>query len=132
VEVLGHDPAQPTSQWRARIGIVLQTCEPPPELTVWALVERFAGYSESESVDAAHDRADAVRHPALTKARMIRETFRHGASFEEVARLVTDFDLLAAPVVDATHGRVITRTTSWRSSCPSAGARRSRPGEPPA
>jgi ABC-2 type transport system ATP-binding protein len=44
VEVLGADPAQPTAQWRARIGIVLQTCELPPELTVWELVERFAGY----------------------------------------------------------------------------------------
>jgi ABC-2 type transport system ATP-binding protein len=44
VEVLGADPAQPTSPWRARIGIVLQTCELPPELTVWELVERFAGY----------------------------------------------------------------------------------------
>jgi ABC-2 type transport system ATP-binding protein len=44
VKVLGADPAQPTSQWRARIGIVLQTCELPPELTVWELVERFAGY----------------------------------------------------------------------------------------
>jgi hypothetical protein len=44
VAVLGTDPAQPTSQWRARIGIVLQTCELPRELTVWELVERFAGY----------------------------------------------------------------------------------------
>jgi ABC-2 type transport system ATP-binding protein len=44
VQVLGADPAQPTSRWRARIGIVLQTCELPPELTVWELVERFAGY----------------------------------------------------------------------------------------
>jgi ABC-2 type transport system ATP-binding protein len=44
VDVLGADPAQPTSQWRARIGIVLQTCELPPELTVWELVARFAGY----------------------------------------------------------------------------------------
>ena len=30
--------------WRARIGIVLQTCEMPAELTAGELVERFAGY----------------------------------------------------------------------------------------
>lgn len=44
VTVLGVDPARPTQRWRARIGIVLQTCELPPELTAWELVERFAGY----------------------------------------------------------------------------------------
>jgi CBS domain-containing protein len=60
--------------------------------------------------------ADVMRHG--------REALRPDASFEEVARLVTDFDLLAAPVVDA-EGRMSAssqRTTSWRSSCPSAGA----------
>jgi ABC-2 type transport system ATP-binding protein len=44
VSVLGVDPGRPTRAWRARIGIVLQTCEMPAELTVWELVERFAGY----------------------------------------------------------------------------------------
>lgn len=44
VAVLGVDPARPTAQWRAQIGIVLQTCELPPELTAFELVERFAGY----------------------------------------------------------------------------------------
>jgi ABC-2 type transport system ATP-binding protein len=44
VSVLGVDPGHPTRAWRARIGIVLQTCEMPAELTVWELVERFAGY----------------------------------------------------------------------------------------
>ncbi len=44
VTVLGVDPARPTRAWRARIGIVLQTCEMPAELTVWELVERFAGF----------------------------------------------------------------------------------------
>jgi ABC-2 type transport system ATP-binding protein len=47
VSVLGTDPAQPTRQWRARIGIVLQTCQLPAELTAWELVERFAGYYPS-------------------------------------------------------------------------------------
>ena len=44
VAVLGVDPGRPTRAWRAQIGIVLQTCEMPAELTVWELVERFAGY----------------------------------------------------------------------------------------
>jgi ABC-2 type transport system ATP-binding protein len=44
VLVLGADPARPTQRWRARIGIVLQTCTLPAELTVSELVERFAGY----------------------------------------------------------------------------------------
>jgi ABC-2 type transport system ATP-binding protein len=44
VEVLGQDPARPTREWRARIGLVLQTCRMPPELTVRELVERYAGY----------------------------------------------------------------------------------------
>jgi ABC-type multidrug transport system ATPase subunit len=44
VTVLGVDPARPTQHWRARIGIVLQTCTLPSELTARELVERFAGY----------------------------------------------------------------------------------------
>ena len=44
VRVLGVDPGHPTRAWRARIGIVLQTCEMPAELTVGELVERFAGF----------------------------------------------------------------------------------------
>ena len=66
VQVLGADPAQPTSRWRARIGIVLQTCELPAELTVWELVERFAGYyprprpvAETLELVGLGDRCDA-------------------------------------------------------------------------
>ena len=44
VSVLGVDPGRPTRAWRAQIGIVLQSCEMPAELTVFELVERFAGY----------------------------------------------------------------------------------------
>jgi ABC-2 type transport system ATP-binding protein len=44
VRVLGVDPGRPTRAWRAQIGIVLQSCEMPAELTVSELVERFAGY----------------------------------------------------------------------------------------
>ena len=42
--VLDVDPGVPTRAWRSQIGIVLQTCQLPAELTVWELVERFAGF----------------------------------------------------------------------------------------
>ncbi len=44
VTVLGADPGRPSRAWRSRIGIVLQTCQMPAELTVTELVERFAGF----------------------------------------------------------------------------------------
>jgi ABC-2 type transport system ATP-binding protein len=47
VSVLDVDPGAPTRAWRARVGIVLQTCQLPAELTVWELVERFAGFYPS-------------------------------------------------------------------------------------
>lgn len=56
VHVLGVDPAHATRQWRSRIGLVLQRCRMPPELTVKELVQRFAGYypkplSVGETID---------------------------------------------------------------------------------
>jgi ABC-2 type transport system ATP-binding protein len=47
VSVLDVDPGSPSRAWRARIGIVLQTCQLPAELTVGELVERFAGFYPS-------------------------------------------------------------------------------------
>ena len=47
VEVLGVDPAKATSAWRARIGIVLQTCDLQPMLTVRESVSLYAGYYPS-------------------------------------------------------------------------------------
>jgi ABC-2 type transport system ATP-binding protein len=44
VEVLGVDPAMPTRAWRARLGVVLQTCELTGELTVRELLSRYRGY----------------------------------------------------------------------------------------
>jgi ABC-2 type transport system ATP-binding protein len=44
VEVLGHDPAAATRDWRARIGVVLQTCQVQPELTVAELLTLFGSY----------------------------------------------------------------------------------------
>jgi ABC-2 type transport system ATP-binding protein len=44
VSVLGHDPAHPTSAWRARVGVVLQSVNDLSELTVAETVRHFAGY----------------------------------------------------------------------------------------
>jgi ABC-2 type transport system ATP-binding protein len=44
VKVLGLDPARPTRGWRSRVGIVLQSCQVEPELTVRESLELFAGY----------------------------------------------------------------------------------------
>jgi ABC-2 type transport system ATP-binding protein len=44
VSVLGIDPGRPSPDWRARIGIVLQTTGGHDELTVEELVRHFAGY----------------------------------------------------------------------------------------
>ena len=47
VEVLGVDPARATTEWRARIGVVLQSCELQPLLTVRESLELYAGYYPS-------------------------------------------------------------------------------------
>jgi ABC-2 type transport system ATP-binding protein len=44
VAVLGHDPAQASRAWRARIGIVLQLASAGPELTVLEMVRHFAAF----------------------------------------------------------------------------------------
>ena len=44
VSVLGEDPACADGGWRSRIGLVLQSCTMPAELTVRELVELYAGY----------------------------------------------------------------------------------------
>jgi ABC-2 type transport system ATP-binding protein len=52
IEVLGQDPAQARRDWRARIGVVLQTCQVQPELTVGELLTLFGSYYPSPlSVD---------------------------------------------------------------------------------
>jgi len=42
--VLGEDPAHASRGWRARIGVVLQSCTMPGELTVGELVGLYASY----------------------------------------------------------------------------------------
>ncbi len=44
VSVLAQDPSSPDGRWRARIGLVLQSCTMPAELTVRELVELYGGY----------------------------------------------------------------------------------------
>ena len=44
VRVLDTDPAVAGRQWRSRVGLVLQSCTMPAELTVGELVELYAGY----------------------------------------------------------------------------------------
>jgi ABC-2 type transport system ATP-binding protein len=52
VDVLGLDPANGGSEWRGRIGIVLQQSRMHPELTVRESLEMFAGYYRApRSVD---------------------------------------------------------------------------------
>ncbi len=44
VQVLGEDPARAGRGWRSRVGLVLQTCTMPGELTVREVLELYAGY----------------------------------------------------------------------------------------
>ncbi len=47
VSVLGVDPAQPTREWRNRVGLVLQECELDPLWTVREAVSLFARFYEA-------------------------------------------------------------------------------------
>src|SRR5579872_2444257 len=56
VSVLDKDPATADRRWRSRIGLVLQSCTMPAELSVRELVELYAGYyprprSAAETID---------------------------------------------------------------------------------
>jgi ABC-2 type transport system ATP-binding protein len=44
VRVLGSDPGKATPAWRDRVGVVLQSSVPEPDLTVRETVELYAGY----------------------------------------------------------------------------------------
>jgi ABC-2 type transport system ATP-binding protein len=44
VQVLGADPAHADGEWRARIGVMLQTWQVEPALTVGESLAQFAGY----------------------------------------------------------------------------------------
>lgn len=70
VLVLGEDPQRPSRAWRSRIGIVLQSCQVEPELTVEEALAMYAGYyphprSVSETIELV-GLADARRRRAGT------------------------------------------------------------------
>jgi ABC-2 type transport system ATP-binding protein len=57
VSVLGHDPATAGADWRARVGMVLQTSGEFDALTVGEVVHHFAAfYPRSDDPDAVIDR----------------------------------------------------------------------------
>jgi ABC-2 type transport system ATP-binding protein len=43
VDVLGTDPARAGTDWRERVGVVLQSCRPEPDLTVRETVDLYGG-----------------------------------------------------------------------------------------
>lgn len=68
VSVLGADPAEPTTDWRSRIGIVLQDMDVFPTLTVAETVHMFADlYPTPRSVSETIDLVDLGR---LSSARV--------------------------------------------------------------
>lgn len=68
LSVLGLDPSSPTSEWRCRIGIVLQEVELLPGLTVSETVQMFADlYPDPRSVG---DTIELVGLSGLEKARV--------------------------------------------------------------
>jgi len=67
VSVLGADPADPTEDWRSRIGIVLQDMDVFPTLTVAETVRMFADlYPAPRSVDETIDLV-GLGHLATTR-----------------------------------------------------------------
>jgi ABC-2 type transport system ATP-binding protein len=63
VEVLGSDPAHGDAAWRARMGVVLQTCQVQPLLTVRESLEMYAGYYPSpRPVDETMELAGLAAH----------------------------------------------------------------------
>ena len=70
VIVLGHDPGQPTREWRSRVGIVLQSPHDTSELTVREIVSHFATFYANprnpneviDTVGLAEKRSTRARH----------------------------------------------------------------------
>ncbi len=112
VSVLGEDPAAGDGGWRSRIGLVLQSCTMPAELTVRELVELYAGYyphprraAETIELVGLAEQARRAHQPALGRAaaaprRRARADRRSGAG---VPRRAHDGLRSGAPAT--THGR---------------------------
>jgi len=67
VTVLGADPAEAGPEWRERVGVVLQECEPEPGLTVRECLALYAGYyraprdiDDTIALVGLTDRCDAI------------------------------------------------------------------------
>jgi ABC-2 type transport system ATP-binding protein len=67
VDVLGTDPRRPSRQWRARVGIVLQTTGEFEALTVHEVVRHFATY-----YPAPRDPAEVIEAVGLAEKRAAR------------------------------------------------------------
>jgi ABC-2 type transport system ATP-binding protein len=71
VSVLGRDPSDPDRAWRERIGIVLQSCNLQPELTVREAVEQFAGfYASPRPVAETIDQVGLAESAAVRTSRL--------------------------------------------------------------
>jgi ABC-2 type transport system ATP-binding protein len=92
VQVLGHDPAHPTRQWRSRIGLVLQTCHLPDDLTVRELVDRYAAfYPHPRGID------ETIEHVGLSAKRKARAGSLSGGQqrrLDVALALIGDPDLI--------------------------------------
>jgi ABC-2 type transport system ATP-binding protein len=71
VHVLGSDPANVAAAWRARIGVVPQTGELYPNLTVLEHLELFAGYYEEPRPPREVMRLVGLEEKAGAKARTL-------------------------------------------------------------
>ncbi len=92
VEVLGQDPAHPTREWRSRIGLVLQTCNLPQDLTVRELVDRYAAYyPHPRGID------ETIEHVGLSNKRNARAGSLSGGQqrrLDVALALIGDPDLI--------------------------------------
>ncbi|GAA1014902.1 ABC transporter ATP-binding protein [Acrocarpospora pleiomorpha] len=67
VRVLGVDPQKPTREWRAKLGIVLQTANDAAELTVRETIRHFAAY-----YPMARDPEEVIAKVGLTEKADVR------------------------------------------------------------
>jgi ABC-2 type transport system ATP-binding protein len=92
VQVLRHDPAHPSREWRSRIGLVLQTCHLPADLTVHELVDRYAAYyPHPRGID------ETIEHVGLSAKRKARAGSLSGGQqrrLDVALALIGDPDLI--------------------------------------
>ena len=92
VEVLGRDPERADLDWRARLGLVLQSANAFDELTVREVVEHFAGYYPHPRVPA-----DVIASVGLTDKADVRAAKLSGGQrrrLDVALAIVGDPDLI--------------------------------------